>query len=59
MKDNKSRTDGTAKNVEFEQYEKTGYLTEPYRIFHLRDCKEQQFDFHYLEFCKIIYFVDG
>lgn len=41
------------------QYEKTGYLTEPYRIFHLRDCEEQLFDFHYHEFYKIIYFVDG
>ena len=59
MKDSKIKTDREAKNVEFEQYEKTGYLTEPYRIFHLRDCKEQQFDFHYHEFCKIIYFVDG
>lgn len=42
-----------------EQYEKTGYLTEPYRIFHLRDCKEQTFDFHYHDFYKIIYFVEG
>ncbi|MDE6845280.1 MAG: AraC family transcriptional regulator [Lachnospiraceae bacterium] len=59
MKDSKTSTDRTMKNAEFEQYEKTGYLTEPYRIFHLRDCKEQKFDFHYHEFCKIIYFVDG
>lgn len=59
MKGSKTRADGAEKNVGFEQYEKTGYLTEPYRIFHLRDCKEQRFDFHYHEFCKIIYFVDG
>lgn len=42
-----------------EQYEKAGYLTEPFRVFHLRDCKEQEFAFHYHEFYKIIYFVDG
>ena len=54
MEDNKDSRIG-----ESEQYEKTGYLTEPYRIFHLRDCKEQRFDFHYHDFYKIIYFVDG
>lgn len=59
MKGSKTIADGSGKNMGFEQYEKTGYLTEPYRIFHLRDCKEQRFDFHYHEFCKIIYFVDG
>lgn len=59
MGDSKTWENRKTKDAEFEQYEKTGYLTEPYRIFHLRDCKEQQFDFHYHEFCKIIYFVDG
>lgn len=44
---------------EFVQYEKTGYLTEPFRVFHLRDCMEQFFDFHYHDFYKIIYFVEG
>lgn len=43
----------------YEQYEKTGYLKEPCKIFHLRDCKEQQFDFHYHDFYKMIYFVEG
>lgn len=43
----------------FERYEKTGYLKEPFRIFHLRDCTKQEFAFHYHEFYKIIYFVDG
>lgn len=43
----------------YEQYEKTGYLKEPCKIFHLRDCKEQRFDFHYHDFYKIIYFVEG
>lgn len=44
---------------EFVQYEKTGYLEEPFKIFHLRDCTELSFDFHYHEFYKIIYFMDG
>ena len=44
---------------EFVQYEKTGYLKEPFKVFHLRDCAELSFDFHYHEFYKIIYFVDG
>ena len=45
--------------AEFEHYEKTGYLVESFKIFHLRDCTEQEFSFHYHEFYKIIYFVDG
>ena len=44
---------------EFERYEKTGYLVEPYKIFHIRDCTDREFDFHYHEFYKIIYLVDG
>ncbi len=48
--------DGTAA---FEHYEKTGYLDEPFRIFHLRECTDREFVFHYHEFYKIIYLVDG
>ncbi len=59
MRNNKTWEGRATKDVEFEQYEKAGYLAEPYRMFHLRDCKEQKFDFHYHEFYKIIYFVDG
>ena len=44
---------------EYERYEKAGYLTEPFRIFHLRDHMDREFAFHYHEFYKIIYFVDG
>ncbi len=50
---------GGCESREQERYEKTGYLAEPYRIFHLRDCKKQEFDFHYHEFYKIIYFLEG
>ena len=45
--------------AEFERYEKTGYLKEPFKIFHIRDCAGQEFDFHYHEFYKIIYLMDG
>ena len=44
---------------ESDRYEKTGYLKEPCRVFHLRDCMEREFSFHYHDFYKIIYFVDG
>ena len=46
-------------SVEFERYEKAGYLKEPFKIFHIRDCTEREFAFHYHEFYKIIYLVDG
>ena len=42
-----------------EQYEKAGYLMEPFRVFHIRDRRELEFAFHYHEFYKIIYFVEG
>lgn len=46
-------------STEFERYEKTGYLKEPFKIFHIRDCARQEFTFHYHEFYKIIYLMDG
>ncbi|MBD5457868.1 MAG: AraC family transcriptional regulator [Lachnospiraceae bacterium] len=42
-----------------EQYEKTGFLLEPFKLFHIRDCIRKDFPFHYHDFYKIIYFVDG
>ncbi|MBO5209508.1 MAG: helix-turn-helix domain-containing protein [Lachnospiraceae bacterium] len=42
-----------------EQYEKTGFLTEPFKIFHIKDCVQKEFAFHYHDFYKIIYFVEG
>ena len=49
------------------EYEKRGYLLEPFRLFHLRSRGGEKVDFHYHEFCKILllvsgqgsYFVDG
>lgn len=42
-----------------EQYEKTGFLTENFKLFHIRDRMKKEFPFHYHDFYKIIYFVDG
>lgn len=41
------------------QYEKTGFLTEDFKLFHIRDCVKKEFPFHYHDFYKIIYFVAG
>lgn len=41
------------------QYEKTGFLTEDFKLFHIRDRVKKEFPFHYHDFYKIIYFVDG
>ncbi|MCI2057821.1 MAG: AraC family transcriptional regulator [Oscillibacter sp.] len=38
---------------------KRGYLHEDFRLFHLRDCRAQQLDYHYHEFDKIIFFLGG
>lgn len=46
-----------SKNLE--QYEKTGFLTEPFKLFHIKDCIRKEFPFHYHDFYKIIYFVSG
>ncbi len=42
-----------------EQYEKTGFLLESFKLFHIKDCIRKDFPFHYHDFYKIIYFVDG
>lgn len=35
---------------------RSGYLQQNFRLFHLKDKKEQQFDFHYHDFDKIVIF---
>lgn len=40
-------------------YEKRGYLDSEFRLFHLTDKKEQDFQFHYHDFDKIIIFING
>ena len=39
--------------------QKKGYLHQNFRLFHIRDKKEQTFDFHYHDFNKIIIFLSG
>jgi AraC-like DNA-binding protein/mannose-6-phosphate isomerase-like protein (cupin superfamily) len=38
---------------------KRGYLNEDFLLFHLRDQKNLQFEFHYHEFNKILVFISG
>jgi len=38
---------------------KTGYLNKDFELFHLKDKKNQDFEFHYHDFNKIIIFLSG
>lgn len=38
---------------------KRGYLTENFRLFHLRDSRAEKLDFHYHEFDKIVFHLAG
>ena len=40
-------------------YEKKGYLTTDFKIFHLKDTVLREFQYHYHEFDKIIIFLSG
>lgn len=42
-----------------ENYEKIGYLTGDFRIFHIVDHKKKDFSFHYHDFNKILIFIRG
>lgn len=42
-----------------ENYEKAGYLKEPFRVFHLRDNVSGEMSLHYHDFDKIILFWGG
>ena len=42
-----------------ESYEKTGYLQEPFRLFHLRDTAIGEVGLHYHDFYKMIVFYAG
>ena len=41
------------------EYEKRGYLLENFRLFHLRSESGEAVDFHYHEFCKLLFLVSG
>lgn len=40
-------------------YKKMGYLNEDFRIFHLTDTQQREFEFHYHDFNKILIFIKG
>ena len=42
-----------------EIYEKRGYLLEDFRLFHLKDAQGAMMDYHYHEFCKIMFLISG
>ena len=51
------------KNTETNQLqkdiEKRGYLLEDFRLFHLKDAKGAQMEYHYHDFCKLVLLVSG
>lgn len=42
-----------------ESMEKSGYLIEEYRLFHIKDQTEREYYYHYHDFHKIIVFLSG
>lgn len=40
-------------------YEKTGYLNSPFRVFHLTESEIKQYSGHYHDFHKILLFISG
>lgn len=41
------------------EYEKRGYLTSNFRLFHIKDKSDKVFDYHYHEFDKIVVMLEG
>lgn len=41
------------------EYDKRGYLLEDWRLFHLRDSRTQVTEYHYHEFSKLVFHLDG
>lgn len=41
------------------KYEKLGYLNNDFRMFHIDDKQQKEFDFHYHDFNKVIIFLRG
>lgn len=46
----------TASMIKKTDYEKTGYLHSPFRLFHLKDHEVKTYDCHYHDFYKILLF---
>ncbi|MGN0532958.1 MAG: AraC family transcriptional regulator [Eubacterium sp.] len=41
------------------EYGKRGYLNEDFRIFNIKDKRKEDFEFHYHDFDKIVFFISG
>ena len=44
---------------QFYQSEKTGYLNEQFRLFHIKDQTKKEFAYHYHDFHKVVIFISG
>ena len=44
---------------QFDQTEKTGYLNEEFRLFHIKDQTNKEFPYHYHDFHKVVIFISG
>ena len=44
---------------QFYQTEKTGYLNEQFRLFHIKDQTSKEFAYHYHDFHKVVIFISG
>ncbi len=42
-----------------DEYVKTGYLDYDFRLFHLKDNVEREYKYHYHDFDKILFFING
>ena len=40
-------------------YERRGYLTEDFRLFHLKNAQKEKIDYHYHEFYKLLFLISG
>ena len=45
--------------MEQQEYAQRGYLREDFRLFHLKGAMEEQLDWHYHTFHKLIFFLGG
>lgn len=55
----KSEKFSTIKSEKISTNEKRGYLYEDFQLFHLKDRKSMQFEYHYHDFSKVIVFISG
>lgn len=49
----------STKDGALSERQKTGYLNQEFRFFHLKDQKQMTFPYHYHDFCKIVCFLSG